>query len=66
MTAIVSSPTPLPSATAVPIQLPAQTAVNGMPASQFIILPDGAVENIRAIYARGQNWATTPRLFQSR
>ncbi len=40
--------------TVIQYQLPEQTAVNDMPASSFIILPDGAVENIRTIYATGQ------------
>jgi hypothetical protein len=52
----------VPPATAV-IQLPQQTAVNGIPASSFIILPDGAVENIRAIYAKGQSLGSNPHAY---
>jgi hypothetical protein len=52
----------VPPATAV-IQLPAQTAVNGIPASSFIILPAGAVENVRAIYANGQSLGNNPQAY---
>ena len=45
------------------IQLPEQTAVNGIPASSFIILPDGTVENIRVIYAKGQELGNNPQAY---
>jgi len=51
-----------PPATAV-IQLAQQTAVNGIPASSFIILPPGAVENVRAIYAKGQELGNNPQAY---
>lgn len=51
-----------PPPTAV-IQLTAQTAVNGVPASSFIILPEGAVENVRAIYALGQASGSNPQAY---
>jgi hypothetical protein len=63
------NPTPAIAATAPPatatavIQLPEQTAVNGVPASTFIILPEGAVENIRAIYAKGQQMGNNPQAY---
>jgi len=66
------SPTPLPPATAVtvlqataviPVQLSEQTAVNGIPAASFIILPDGAVENIHNIYATGQQRGNNPQAY---
>ena len=60
----------VPPPTAVPVQLAeqtavlsSQTAVNGIPASSFIILPDGAVENIRAIYAKGQSLGNNPQAY---
>lgn len=49
--------------TVIQYQLPEQTAVNGIPASSFIILPDGAVENVRAIYAKGQALGNNPQAF---
>lgn len=61
--AAVAAVIPTPTASVVQYQLPEQTAVNGIPASQFIILPDGAVENIRAIYARGQELGNNPQAY---
>jgi hypothetical protein len=60
--AVVVATVPPPTAV-IQYQLPEQTAVNGIPASQFIILPDGAVENIRAIYARGQELGNNPQAY---
>ena len=60
--AAVVATVPPPTAV-IPYQLAEQTAVNGIPASSFIILPDGAVENIRAIYAKGQSLGNNPQAY---
>jgi hypothetical protein len=38
-------------------------SINGMPAEQFIIMPDETRDNIREIYARGQSLGRSPQLF---
>jgi hypothetical protein len=58
----VSSPQTAVSSPQTAVSSP-QTAVNGIPASQFIILPEGTVENIRAIYATGQSMGNNPQAF---
>ena len=52
-----------PPTAVIQYQLSEQTAVNGIPSSSFIILPDGAVENIRNIYATGQQRGNNPQAY---
>lgn len=61
-TAVLPPPTAV-SSPPTAVQISQQTAVNGIPASSFIILPDGTVENIRAIYTKGQELGNNPQAY---
>ena len=70
--------TPTPTATATPTATPAATAtprpsptptrdpatlVNGVPVEHFVVMPPETVENVRRIFAHGQELGRNPRAF---
>jgi hypothetical protein len=67
---VTATPSPTATATATATPTPTQTPtpdparlVNGVPIEEFIILPPGAADNVRAIFARGQQLGRNPRAF---
>ena len=56
-------PTPTPTTT--PTPTPTPPPVNGLPADAFIILPPDAQENVRQIYAKGQQMGRDPRAYST-
>ncbi len=61
-----SSPTPRPTDTPTPTATPTirpPEAINGMPASEFILIDEQARASIRKIYARGQAMGRNPTAF---
>lgn len=55
-------PTATPAATATPTRDPA-TLVNGVPVEHFVVMPPATVDNVRRIFARGQELGRNPRAF---
>lgn len=57
--------TPPPSATPIPspTAIPETQIVNGIPLSEFLIMPENVQENVRDIYARGKTQLRNPRAF---
>ena len=51
--------TPIPSPTAIP----ENQIVNGIPLSEFLIMPENVQENVREIYARGETQLRNPHAF---
>ena len=58
-----SQPTPHPTHTPSPTPIPPAAQINGMPKDEFLILPTAVQQNIRAIYAAGQEQGRNPRAF---
>jgi len=56
-------PTPTPTTT--PTPTPTPPPVNGLPAAAFIILPPETQENVRQIYARGQQMGRDSRAYST-
>lgn len=54
-------PTPTPTLT--PTPTPTPVPVNGLSPEAFVILPPDVQENIRTIYANGQQWGRDPNAF---
>jgi len=62
------TPTATPAATATPRPSPTPTRdpatlVNGVPVEHFVVMPPATVENVRRIFARGQELGRNPRAF---
>ena len=57
-----ATPTPVPTPTPTPTRDPA-TLVNGVPVEHFVVMPPATVENVRRIFARGQELGRNPRAF---
>lgn len=57
-----STPSPTPTSTPTPTPDPA-TLVNGVPVADFIVMPPETQENVRRIFARGQELGRHPRRF---
>jgi hypothetical protein len=57
--------TPPPTATPIPspTPIPENQIVNGIPLSEFLIMPENVQENVREIYARGETQLRNPRAF---
>ncbi len=57
--------TPPPTATPIssPTSIPENQIVNGIPLSDFLIMPENVQENVRDIYARGETQLRNPRAF---
>jgi hypothetical protein len=58
--------TPAATATATPLPTPTRhpaTLVNGVPVEHFVVMPPATVENVRRIFARGQELGRNPRAF---
>ena len=75
---VFPTPTPTPTATATPIPTATATAtplptptptrdpatlVNGVPVEAFVVIPPNVQENVRRIFARGQQLGRNPRHF---
>ena len=61
-----ATPTPVPTATPTPTPTPTRdpaTLVNGVPVEHFVVMPPATVENVRRIFARGQELGRNPRAF---
>jgi hypothetical protein len=58
-----TQPTIQPTNTPSPTPLPPAAQLNGMPKEAFLILPTAVQQNIRAIYATGQELRRNPRAF---
>lgn len=60
-----NEPTPQPTNTLVPTptSIPPTAQINGMPKEEFLLLPTAVQQNIRAIYAFGQERERNPRAF---
>ena len=57
------SPTETPTAVPSPTPIPENQIVNGIPISEFLIMPENVQENVRDIYARGETQLRNPRAF---
>ena len=62
------TPTPAPTPTATPTPTPTPTRdpaslVNGVPVEHFVVMPPATVDNVRRIFARGQELGRNPRAF---
>ncbi|MFN2170442.1 MAG: hypothetical protein ACK2UR_09665 [Candidatus Promineifilaceae bacterium] len=55
---VVETDTPEPA-----LVVPAGLTINGMTPGEFIIMPPAALENVRAIYAQGQELGRNPDVF---
>jgi hypothetical protein len=60
--------TPTPPATATPTPTPTPTRdpaslVNGVPVEHFVVMPPATIDNVRRIFARGQELGRNPRAF---
>ncbi|MFO7678805.1 MAG: hypothetical protein R6X34_02035 [Chloroflexota bacterium] len=62
---ILPTATPSPTATPIPSPspIPVNQIVNGIPLSEFLIMPDNVAENVRSIYARGVTLGRNPHRF---
>ncbi len=60
------TPTPSPTPTLTPSPTPTRdpaTLVNGVPVEHFVVMPPETVENVRRIFAHGQELGRNPRAF---